>query len=471
MAQLAFVALSLLLGRRINPVEYPEKGVGLLDEFIWVGPRGSSAPRGLRSWLERALQLGDRPFESADEAQAALVESLPAHESQALRPNRTSFHVFNRLADPPVQVATTMSTPSTPMLDFPAEQDRSNPFESVGQASSTRLVEFPRHVPADGTSPGENPEGGAGVGGPRRAAFGMTPVKWIVAALAVLAIAEGGVILGIMRAPASPAKAPATAAKPGGDVHPAATDAAKPEGAPVPPGVTAAAAGLTGLEGPGAGLPPISLSATQGRLDLSSDPVGAKVTVDGAARGVTPLALPLSAGPHTVLMTEGSTTTTRNVTISAGSTMTFMASFPTASGPLAGWVSIKVPVDLQVREGTTFLGTTSADRLMLSAGHHDLDISSAMLGFQTTLPIEIVAGKTASVTVPVPNGTISLNALPWATVTIDGRALTGTTPFANIEIPLGSHEIVWRHPQLGERRQTVVVTAKSPLRLVTDLTK
>ena len=46
-----------------------------------------------------------------------------------------------------------------------------------------------------------------------------------------------------------------------------------------------------------------------------------------------------------------------------------------------------------------------------------------------------------------------------------------STPFANLEVTLGTHEIVWRHPQLGERKQTVVVTAKAPLRIVMDFNK
>ena len=47
----------------------------------------------------------------------------------------------------------------------------------------------------------------------------------------------------------------------------------------------------------------------------------------------------------------------------------------------------------------------------------------------------------------------------------------GATPIANLEVALGTHEVIWRHPQLAERRQTVVVTAQSPLRLVMDLNK
>ena len=53
---------------------------------------------------------------------------------------------------------------------------------------------------------------------------------------------------------------------------------------------------------------------------------------------------------------------------------------------------------------------------------------------------------------------------------IDGRDL-GQTPIANIAVTVGTHEIVFRHPQFGERRQTVVVTTKEPQRIAVDLTK
>jgi serine/threonine-protein kinase len=51
-----------------------------------------------------------------------------------------------------------------------------------------------------------------------------------------------------------------------------------------------------------------------------------------------------------------------------------------------------------------------------------------------------------------------VNATPWAEVWIDGRSL-GETPLANVEVPVGEHELVFRHPDLGERRQRVVVRA------------
>ena len=63
-----------------------------------------------------------------------------------------------------------------------------------------------------------------------------------------------------------------------------------------------------------------------------------------------------------------------------------------------------------------------------------------------------------------------MNARPWAEVLLDG-ATVGETPLANLLIAIGSHELVFRHPQFAERRQTIVVTAKGPNRIAADLTK
>jgi hypothetical protein len=47
----------------------------------------------------------------------------------------------------------------------------------------------------------------------------------------------------------------------------------------------------------------------------------------------------------------------------------------------------------------------------------------------------------------------------------------GQTPLGNLSVTIGNHEVVWRHPQLGERHQTVKVTAGAPVRAGMDLTK
>ena len=84
--------------------------------------------------------------------------------------------------------------------------------------------------------------------------------------------------------------------------------------------------------------------------------------------------------------------------------------------------------------------------------------------------IQIVAGQTTSIRLEMPNGTLSINALPWAEVWLGARAL-GETPIANLPVPLGSHELLFRHPDLGEQRKTVVVGAGAPVRVGVDLRK
>ena len=211
-------------------------------------------------------------------------------------------------------------------------------------------------------------------------------------------------------------------------------------------------------------LPPAALPAAVGRLEITLDPPGARVTVDGLARGVTPVTLSnVVPGNHAVSIFGEDTTVTRAVTVSAGSTASVMASLIPA-GASAGWVAFRVPFEMQLSEGGKLVGTTGTDRLMLPAGRHDLVLSNPAFEFEATLSVQVAAGKTATPTVTIPTGLLSINATPWADVMLDGK-LVGTTPLANLSVPVGTHEVICRHPQLGERRQTVTVKARTPARI------
>jgi serine/threonine-protein kinase len=69
-----------------------------------------------------------------------------------------------------------------------------------------------------------------------------------------------------------------------------------------------------------------------------------------------------------------------------------------------------------------------------------------------------------------PKGIISINALPWADVWIDGDRI-GETPIGNLSLPIGPHEITFRHPELGEQRYATTVSLKAPARVSVDLRK
>ena len=206
---------------------------------------------------------------------------------------------------------------------------------------------------------------------------------------------------------------------------------------------------------------------TTGRLDVASQPPGARVTVDGAAKGTTPISLgQVAEGLHQLSITNGETTIRRSVMIRAGAAASVDVSLSSAESS-AGWLALTAPVELTLAEDNQIIGTTRAARVMLPAGTHNLVLSNAGLEFQTTMAVRIEGGKTVNRAVPLPTGLLSINAAPWANVAVDGGEI-GTTPLANIPLPIGSHEVVWRHPQLGERRRTIVITAKTPTRVGMD---
>jgi hypothetical protein len=82
----------------------------------------------------------------------------------------------------------------------------------------------------------------------------------------------------------------------------------------------------------------------------------------------------------------------------------------------------------------------------------------------------VVAGRNSRVPVVLPKGTVHLNAAPWAEVWVDG-AKVGETPIGNLSLPIGPHEIVFKHPELGEQLHAATVTAAAPLRLSVDMTR
>ena len=96
-----------------------------------------------------------------------------------------------------------------------------------------------------------------------------------------------------------------------------------------------------------------------------------------------------------------------------------------------------------------------------------IDAVSTSLGYKTSNTVQVSAGSTARLRLQMPPGTLNINALPWADVAVDGKKL-GTTPLGNVSLPIGVHEIVFSHPQLGERRQSVTVTRSGVNRVSVD---
>jgi len=84
--------------------------------------------------------------------------------------------------------------------------------------------------------------------------------------------------------------------------------------------------------------------------------------------------------------------------------------------------------------------------------------------------VDIKAGQIVPLTISPPDGRVSVNAVPWAQVSINGR-LVGDTPLGNLSLPVGEHEITFRHPQLGEQIQKVIVKSGVQTRVSASLAR
>ena len=135
-----------------------------------------------------------------------------------------------------------------------------------------------------------------------------------------------------------------------------------------------------------------------------------------------------------------------------------------------GWIAVSASIDLQIFEHDRLIGTSQSDRLMVAAGRHDLDLVNDALGYRVSRTVQVAAGKVSPIKVDMPKGTIALNATPWADVWIDGEHV-GETPIGNLALSIGTHDIVFRHPDLGELHHTALVTLKEAARLSVDLRK
>jgi hypothetical protein len=208
-----------------------------------------------------------------------------------------------------------------------------------------------------------------------------------------------------------------------------------------------------------------------GRVSIVTDPPGARVTVDGQPRGISPVIVSdLPPQEHRIAATSDAGSAEQTVTVTAGATTAVMFSLPRVSGPVGGWLAISAPFEVEVVERGDVVGASGTNRIMLAAGRHDIVLRSNSLGYQEAQRIDVVAGQTTTLRVEPPKVSVSVNARPWAEVLLDGTSI-GQTPIANLLVTVGPHEMVFRHPQLAERRQTVMVTAKGPNRVAADLTR
>ena len=489
--QMGVVALSLILGRLLREDEYP----GRINEAVasaWaISARGGlePLPAGLRAWLARALQLDLRSsFTSALEARVELDKVLGDSDYMAAPAAVESFLAqYHAAVDPPP-------------LPEPVQPVRKAPEEPVATASRPALIAPVKSEPIERFErfePGEPDEGSDlehavdedHMAQHRRPAHrsGLAAA----AAIVLIALAGGGVFAArryglatAFAATAATGTLSVTTNPPGAQV------VVDGEARGTTPILLTLKTGAHVLDLHGAGEPrtiPVTITAgaqvsqyielpktasATGQLQIRTEPAGAVVTVDGVPRGPSPaMVSDLAPGTHTVSVESALGSVKQSVTVEAGTTASVVVPLtPLENALVSGWISVSAPVDVQLFENKRLLGTSQSDRIMVSAGHHEIEIVNEPLGYRITRTVQVPAGKVAPIKIEFPKGTIALNAIPWAEVWIDGEKV-GETPIGNLAVAIGPHEVVFRNPELGEQRNAVTVTLTAPARLSVDLRK
>ena len=106
---------------------------------------------------------------------------------------------------------------------------------------------------------------------------------------------------------------------------------------------------------------------------------------------------------------------------------------------------------------------------MLSPGLHQLTLTNRTLGYKGVQIVDIEPGEERSISIQ-PTGELNVNAVPWAEIWMAGKKV-GETPIAGLQVPIGTHEIVFKNPQFPERHVTVTVTGATPVAAAVDFTK
>ncbi|WP_457631144.1 PEGA domain-containing protein [Oceanithermus sp.] len=205
---------------------------------------------------------------------------------------------------------------------------------------------------------------------------------------------------------------------------------------------------------------------TTGTLDVSSNPSGAKVYIDGAYRGRTPLTIGLNPGTHDVeLRLPGYQTYRVRVQVRAGQTS--RVSPRLVRVVTTGTLSVdSQPSGAEVYVAGAYRGRTPLN-ISLNEGTYDVELR--LPGYQTyRTRVQVRAGQTSRLAPRlqpvVTTGTLEVYSTPsGAEVYVDG-AYRGLTPLV-LSIDAGSHDVEVRLDGYGVYQTTVNVPAGRSVRV------
>ena len=230
------------------------------------------------------------------------------------------------------------------------------------------------------------------------------------------------------------------------------------------------------VRGPALRPPTVAVPAPPA-VSIDSPEPGAQVWVDDQLVGSTPMQLKVDPRVRSIrieppqhasqapLVAPPATTTPKEAVADTRPAATALSTSPSLR---SGGFRLTSAVELYVLDGDRVLGSSKDGPIVSTAGRHEFEFVNTAIGYRVRRTVDIRPGQIAAMTVDVPNGTLNINAAPWASVWVDGTSV-GDTPIGNLSVTPGQHEIVFRHPQLGERRERTLVRTDGPTRVTANL--
>lgn len=218
----------------------------------------------------------------------------------------------------------------------------------------------------------------------------------------------------------------------------------------------------------------VALLPAYGVLQVDSDPSGAEVYIDGdyQSAGTTPFTSKwLSPGKHTLQfkMPVYKTRTMEVVVPGNGTTQPVEAMLQ----PNFAEVSVSAPGDAEIYINNELKGVGRWSG-RLNAGLYTVEARKAS-HYSSSQSVEVVAGdkRTVTLSAPVPRyGSLNISTRPiGATVSVDGTALTGTTPNIYADILIGEHTLTVTKPGYVEAEQRIMVEEGKVLPISITLTE
>ncbi len=227
----------------------------------------------------------------------------------------------------------------------------------------------------------------------------------------------------------------------------------KSEPAPAPAAATAAPAAVPQP------VEDLGGEAGSGELRIESVPDGARVVLDGKEVGFTPLALKgVPAGRHALVLEGDAGTLKRTVRVQADERT--VARYEIT----AGFLSVTSRIPVEIFDGTKKLGSSDEGHILLAPGQYKVRLVNTHYGFREDAEFAIKAGEISTHAVTLPDGSLHITTEAGAEIFVDGEMM-GVAPLAPFRVPIGAREVLVRHADLGERRQSVEVVSGQPTEL------